>query len=54
MPDSVYFRLIIWCKLKNLKLKCHFDINSFAVLLLSHIKLKHKKLNAFDMVQLYS
>ena len=54
MPDSVFFRLIIWHKLKNLKLKCHFDIHSFAALPLSHIKLEHKKLNAFDMVQLYS
>ena len=26
MPDRVYFRLIIWCKLKNLKLKCQNDI----------------------------
>lgn len=54
MPDRIYFVLIIWCKLKNLKLKCHFDIHSFAALLLSHIKLKHKRLNAFDIVQLYS
>lgn len=39
---------------ENKNFKCHFDIHSFAALPLSHIKLKHKKLNAFDMVQLYS